>query len=561
MASGSTLGVNWILKTPQLTKSVGKGYYQNGPDIGFGMLKRIVIPFDPLVNPFPASLVTTINGSQTNQVALMLYYPFNSDVTENSNGYGNGVIDIVGTDCQISNTIYKVGSGSLYNNGSTTSYLPFPTIMNTNGYTFSLWIYLIDKSSAKIFSFNGNSPTQFIRMSFDGSWVFITTSTSNRVFQPNINTWYHIAWTLDTNGNSIVYVNGVSTFTTSTNTPYINGELNGFLLGNGIGGNSINGYVDDFYYFDGIVTNSNIQSIYNLGSSVVSTGLLTAIPTGCVGLYTCKWINNNYTGPIIQLMSSGTASPNPCDFYIDSSGTTITTGANGTGTTLTSWLGANTAYVSTWYDQSTVGNNATQTDTTKQPTFDLVNKCINFAVPSNSFFNLNNNTVPSGDSAYTVLMKHGQFNLASYPAATYLSSGNYLLGNPTEQANNFRLAVSGSINNPQYVNYWYYAGSPNPVSAYSANTNTLGMCYSQNVITNVYDPISHTINTFVNGIQTASLSNLPVRTSSVNYNYIGGVPSGVPNFFNAQMYHLSIFNTSLSTQNRSIMESFNISSL
>ncbi len=34
------------------------------------------------------------------------------------------------------------------------------------------------------------------------------------------------------------------------------------------------------------------------------------------------------------------------------------------------WLGGATGYVTTWYDQSTAGNNATQTDTSKQPTID-----------------------------------------------------------------------------------------------------------------------------------------------------------------------------------------------
>ena len=29
--------------------------------------------------------------------------------------------------------------------------------------------------------------------------------------------------------------------------------------------------------------------------TTVASGLLSSIPTGCQGLYACKWVNNNYT--------------------------------------------------------------------------------------------------------------------------------------------------------------------------------------------------------------------------------------------------------------------------
>lgn len=118
------------------------------------------------------------------------------------------------------------------------------------------------------------------------------------------------------------------------------------------------------------------------------------------------------------------------------------------------------------------------------------------------------------------------------------------------------MAVSGTANNPQYVNYWYYAGAAtvDTLRAYSANTNTLGMCFAENVITNVYNSGNRNVDCYVNSILTASQTATTIRTSSVNYNYIGGVPATVPNFFNAQMYYLSIYNTALSNANRLTME-------
>jgi len=53
------------------------------------------------------------------------------------------------------------------------------------------------------------------------------------------------------------------------------------------------------------------------------------------------------------------------DFYADTLGNLTT--AAGSGQTLSNWLGSATGYVTTWYDQSGLGNHATQTNTTAQP--------------------------------------------------------------------------------------------------------------------------------------------------------------------------------------------------
>ena len=72
-----------------------------------------------------------------------------------------------------------------------------------------------------------------------------------------------------------------------------------------------------------------------------------------------------YTGPIIRIRRSNDDVVS--DFYADSTQSWLTTGANNTGTTYATWIGANTGYVVTWYDQSGKGNHATQSDTTLQP--------------------------------------------------------------------------------------------------------------------------------------------------------------------------------------------------
>lgn len=73
-----------------------------------------------------------------------------------------------------------------------------------------------------------------------------------------------------------------------------------------------------------------------------------------------------YSGPIINVRRS---SDNvTADFYTDAKQTYLTTGINGTGTTYASWIGANTGYITKWYDQSGKGNHATNSTTgTTQP--------------------------------------------------------------------------------------------------------------------------------------------------------------------------------------------------
>ena len=53
------------------------------------------------------------------------------------------------------------------------------------------------------------------------------------------------------------------------------------------------------------------------------------------------------------------------DFYADRLGNLLT--APVTGQTLANWLGGSTGFVSTWYDQSGIGNHATQATTANQP--------------------------------------------------------------------------------------------------------------------------------------------------------------------------------------------------
>jgi hypothetical protein len=119
---------------------------------------------------------------------------------------------------------------------------------------------------------------------------------------------------------------------------------------------------------------------------------LDIIPTSkCSGSYAMTRTSTSYTGPTFNIRRSSDNATS--DFYSNAFGQ-IGTQLDGSGTSLKSWLGTSTAYITTWYDQSGKGNHATQTNTSYQPTFDFTNNQVDFT-SGNSFFNLPSGTAPN----------------------------------------------------------------------------------------------------------------------------------------------------------------------
>lgn len=95
-----------------------------------------------------------------------------------------------------------------------------------------------------------------------------------------------------------------------------------------------------------------------LGKGVVSfVGLLDSYPTASMA-YSLRKLRGNYSGPAIQVRRS-----------IDNNVLNIgfTALGNLDTTALTSFCGAGDGFVTTWYDQSVNGNNATQPTAANQP--------------------------------------------------------------------------------------------------------------------------------------------------------------------------------------------------
>lgn len=275
-------------------------------------------------------------------------------------------------------------------------------------------------------------------------------------------------------------------------------------------------------------------TVYTATPVTVSTapypldGLSAAALSSANALYAIRRLLTSYTGPVINIRSS--AGP-VSDFYADLNGN-LTTGTNGTGTAYATWIGANTGYVTTWYDQSGKNAHATQTTTTLQPSFNYKNTWVDFTTQA-GWFNMPDGTIPYGDSSYTIIFKYG----AAVTATNVVYGGGSSLAN---QLNGFLLYTNG------YYLWWggddQYGGT---VSGYSTVTTqyTQGSGGTARLL-------------YVEGGATGlTLSGTAgIRANPNTPNYLGKPPFTSFSQLNTQLYYIAFFNSALSVADRTAVE-------
>lgn len=246
-----------------------------------------------------------------------------------------------------------------------------------------------------------------------------------------------------------------------------------------------------------------------------------------------RLLNPAYRGPLFRVVGvNGTA-----DLTDDGTGVMR---VQTTGQLASTWAAGANVSVTTWYDQSGLGNHATQTDPAARPFLHLDAagraNVVNFVLygASARFFNLPDNTLPTGDSSYTIAFRHADVPTAGQN--TLIGQGGF---GPT--ANN-TLAVQ--VNNEgQYLDFWwandYLFNSPNTagnqvVTRY-ANAATAG--------SGIF--FSRGRNAFVNGTLTASFSNTGRSSTGVNASLGCDLRAGPTKPLNGNLYYVHVFGTAL----------------
>jgi hypothetical protein len=182
---------------------------------------------------------------------------------------------------------YKVGTSGLYLNSTgvvaTSPYFAsIPMTLGSSGITFAIWFKSNASGSwARIWetgngtegntivttsSYNGTS-----RLSYE-VYVNSTTTLVDSGLTVNDNTWRHFAWTINTNGTWLAYING-TLYKTDTGKNYPLSVLRNYVwLGKSAWGDApFNGYMDDYRIYNTVLSAVDVANLYNYNGFVAST--------------------------------------------------------------------------------------------------------------------------------------------------------------------------------------------------------------------------------------------------------------------------------------------------
>uniref|UniRef100_A0A6C0B2G8 Fibronectin type-III domain-containing protein n=1 Tax=viral metagenome TaxID=1070528 RepID=A0A6C0B2G8_9ZZZZ len=258
------------------------------------------------------------------------------------------------------------GGGSQYWNGYVAEILIYNSVLTTTqrqqveGYL--MWKWGLQTSLPGAHPYYSAAPTGSVTTIYQNpSPVSLTTAIGS----PTTLTF------ISSTATTITFSFTAPSGTVTGYTPYVNGSVG---VGSGTASSyTITGLTSGTSYsitvsaYGPAVTSAQSTSVsmttytppdpYQTESNItIAYGMFLIVPT--------------YTGPVVSIRNSGTGVT--ADFYADKTQSYLTTGAGGTGTSYSSWISTNTGYLTKWYDQGSVGNHGTQTNTAIQPNIILI---------------------------------------------------------------------------------------------------------------------------------------------------------------------------------------------
>jgi hypothetical protein len=265
------------------------------------------------------------------------------------NSGSNGSIVFDGTDD------YVITSNTTYN---------FSTNAN---FTYCAWIYPSFSSSSNTGRavINSTSPSNpnvraYLRWEGPGLGFYFDMATSawyttSTTFSAN--TWHYLCFTHSSSNAGSYYFDGTAVTTVSNPGGLATITNNPITIGYG----SINSYywsgrISNVQIYNRALTASEVLQNYNAQKGRYADLLLDTY-TGAAAAYSVRKLRTAYTGSAIRVRRSSDNTEQDIGF----SGNDLDTSA------LTTFVGANNGFVTTWYDQSGNARNAIQSTAVNQP--------------------------------------------------------------------------------------------------------------------------------------------------------------------------------------------------
>ena len=171
----------------------------------------------------------------------------------------------------ISWTDSGVGTSSVQLVATNSQYVQLPSYtFGSTGISFACW-FRSDNSVdlSRVFDFSEGRDdgvfldyvTMYIKGGYIGLWGLGAEQMTTVYVNDNV--WRHVAWTIDMSGYWVLYVNGVDVWDLPGGYPISIVRTQNFLGHNFLGVNlNLNGAIDDFRVFDGVLRTSDVVDIY-----------------------------------------------------------------------------------------------------------------------------------------------------------------------------------------------------------------------------------------------------------------------------------------------------------
>jgi len=241
-------------------------------------------------------------GSSSYNLSPVLYLPLsnNFDYT----GKSSGRAQVYGS---VSFTS-KNNKNAAYFNNRLSNFITIPFI-NPPSFTFCYWVYVNDRRYYTAVSLCGlnfgninnpciqcdfGEPTVVFVAALPNRWTGVTNNT-----QSFVNKWTHVTYIVNQDNYSMqLYINGKSAGS-STGRNRLGNTKSVFVIGrSGDNGRAFNGYISDFYYFDKVLSSSEINTIYTGGSLSINNSNQNLV--ACKGSFGQKIIGPEHTCPSSQ---------------------------------------------------------------------------------------------------------------------------------------------------------------------------------------------------------------------------------------------------------------------